>query len=421
MRALGRLTALKVRALKEAGLYADGGNLYLQVKEGGTKSWIFRYQRARRDVWMGLGSVWALTLAQAREKARECRNLLANAIDPIEARDAKQQDAKLKAARAITFRACAEAYIAAHMPGWKNPKHREQWPATLNAYVYPVIGDLSASAVDTALVMKVLEPIWRAKPETANRVRGRIERVLDWARARGHRDRDKDNPARWRGHLENLLPLRSKLARVNHHAALPYSELPRFVSELRERDGIAPRALEFTILTVARTGEVIGARWPEIDFLAKTWTVPAARMKGNREHRVPLSPRVIEILSALPREGDDDGYVFIGARKGAGLSSMALLETLRRMGRDDLTVHGFRSTFRDWAAERTHYQNHVVEMALAHVVGDKVESAYLRSDMFAKRRRLADEWAKYCVRSTASKSGEVVLFGVGSSPIRGAT
>jgi integrase len=290
--------------------------------------------------------------------------------------------------------------------GWKNAKHRAQWKSTLATYAYPVFGGLSVSTVDTALVLKTIEPIWGTKPETASRLRGRIEAVLDWARARGFRH--GENPARWRGHLDKLLPARRKIARVKHHAALPFAEIPAFMNELRARVGVSARALEFAILTTTRTSETRNARWSEIDTASKIWTIPAERMKAGREHRVPLNERAVAILRAMPRESDGDGFVFIGARSDRPISNMAMLELMRGL-RPGYVPHGFRSTFRDWAAETTNYQNHIVEMALAHVVGDKVEAAYRRGDLFEKRRRLMSDWARYCGRQV-NPDAEVVLL-----------
>jgi integrase len=305
----------------------------------------------------------------------------------------------------MTFKACAEAYMAAHQAGWRNPKHRAQWTATLNTYVYSHFGDLPVQAVDVGLVMKAVEPIWTEKPETASRVRGRIEAVLDWATARGYRK--GENPARWRGHLENLLPARSKVRRVEHHAALPYQEIGGFMAALCTQESVAARAFEFLILTAARTGEVIGARWDEFDLGERLWTVPGERMKAGREHRVPLSARAVEITQEMKaQQQDGQAFVFPGA-KGGALSNMALLMTLRRMGHADLTAHGFRSTFRDWAAERTNFPAEVAEMALAHTVSDKVEAAYRRGDLFQKRRQITEAWARFC--STAALAGAKVL------------
>jgi integrase len=303
---------------------------------------------------------------------------------------------RLDAAKAVNFKECAARYIASHRAGWRNPKHAAQWEATLATYAEPVIGGLSVQAVDTALVLKVLEPIWTVKPETAGRVRGRIESILDWAKVRGYRA--GENPARWRGHLDKLLLPHSKVRRVEHHAALPYAELPGFLVSLREQEGIAARALEFAILTAARTGEVLSARdGGEIDLLDKTWTLPATRMKAGKEHRVPLSARALAILKEMQaHRHPDDAFVFPGAKPGRPLSNMAFLMLLRRMGRSNVTVHGFRSSFRDWAAERTNFPAEVAEMALAHTVSDKTVAAYNRSDLFDRRRRLMAAWATFC-------------------------
>jgi integrase len=397
VRATGRLTALKVEKAKEPGMYADGGGLYLRVTPQGAKNWVLRYMLNRTPHWMGLGPLALYGLQEARVRALDARRKRHDGIDPIEARRAERARQRLEAAKVITLAEVAEAYIAAHKAGWRNGKHKAQWENTLKTHAAPIMS-LPVQSIDTALVLRVLEPIWTAKPETASRVRQRIESILDFAKVRGYRD--TENPARWRGHLDKLLPARGKVRAIAHHAALPYAELPDFLANLRTREAIAARALEFLILAAARTGEMIGARWSEIDFLDKTWTVPAARMKAQREHRVPLSARAIAILQEAhaARNGDDDhAFVFPGSTPGTPLSNMAFLMLLRRMGLEDLTVHGFRSTFRDWAAERTNHPNHVVEMALAHAVSDKVEQAYRRGDLFEKRRRLMQQWATFCI------------------------
>jgi integrase len=403
-RAIGRLTALKVDKAKEPGMYADGGGLYLRVTPEGARNWVLRYMLDRRPRWMGLGPLALYGLQEARAKALDARRKRHEGIDPIEARRAERARQRLDAAKAVTFKQCSEAYISAHRAGWRNGKHAGQWGATLSTYAYPIIGALPVQAVNTGLVLKVLEPIWTAKPETAGRVRGRLESILDFAKVRG--ERDGENPARWRGHLDKLLPAHSKVRQVEHHAALPYPELPTFLASLREQEGIAARALEFLILTAARTGEVIGAEWNEIDLLDKTWTLPAVRMKAHREHRVPLSPRALAILNEMRparRNDADDRFVFPGAKAGKPLSNMAFLMLLRRMGRDDLTAHGFRATFKTWASERTSFQNEIVEAALAHVIGGKVEQAYRRGDMFEKRRRLMQQWAIFCTTAPVQK------------------
>jgi integrase len=324
-------------------------------------------------------------------------------IDPIDARDALKAEQRLAEATAMTFRECAEQYIEAHVAGWKNPKHAKQWPSTLETYVYPVFGALPVQAIDVGLVMKVLQPIWQTKPETASRVRGRIESVLDWATARGYRK--GENRARWPGHLDNLLPARGKVRKVKHHPALPYADMGDFFAALHKQDGVGARALEFLILTATRTGEVIGARWEEFDIGKRVWTVPADRMKASKEHRVPLSDRALAIIEGMKAERiNDHPFVFPGARPDKGLSNMAMLKLLGRMDRDDLTAHGFRSTFRDWAAECTSFATEVAEMALAHTVSDKVEAAYRRGDLVQKRRELMEAWATYCNPETGAEN-----------------
>jgi integrase len=315
----------------------------------------------------------------------------------------------LEAAKGMTFRACAERYIEAHKAGWRNPKHALQWMSTLASYAYPVFGDLPVKAIDVGLVMKAVEPIWATKTETASRLRGRIESVLDWAAARGYRH--GDNPARWRGHLDKLLPKRAKMQRVQHHPALAYDEVGAFMDALRSQGGIAARALAFCILTATRTSETLNARWDEIDLAAKLWVIPAGRIKAGKEHRVPLSAPALAILRQLAETRSGE-FVFPGGKGGKPLSNMALLALLKRMERSDLTVHGFRSAFRDWAAERTHYPREVAEMALAHAIGDKVEAAYRQGDLFEKRRRLMEEWARFCASPRHSR--DVVPIAVGA-------
>jgi len=395
-----KLTAVKVAKLNKTGRYGDGGGLWLQVSKWGTKAWQFRYMLHDRARQMGLGSIHTLSLAEAREKAREARALLLDGIDPIDARQGQRQQARAEAAKRITFREAAERYIAAHRAGWKNEKHGEQWTRTLATYAFPVIGNLAVADIDTSHVIKVLEPIWTKKTETASRVRGRMEAVLDWAKARHFRQ--GDNPARWRGHLDKLLPAKSKVRKVKHHGAMPYAEVPAFMADLRKQDSVSARALEFTILTAARTGETIGARWSEFDLKAELWTVPADRIKAGRDHRVPLSDRCLEIIADMPREDDGDGPVFPGVRPGKGLSNMAMLELLRGMTDNGYTVHGFRSSFRDWCAEQTNYPREVAEAALAHIVGDQTEAAYRRGDALEKRRRLMAAWAGYCTGPLAA-------------------
>jgi integrase len=402
------INALSPPAIKHAkpGRHCDGNGLFLLVKETGKKSWVFRYKLAGRERDMGLGGAYgpgSVTLAEARARAVELRKLVRAGVDPITDRKAALIEAAAqshaKATQAITFKSVAAAYIAANEVGWRNAKHRAQWRSTIETYVYPYMGDLPVADVATSHVMAALEPVWHTKPETARRVRGRIESVLDYARAREWRT--GENPARWRGHIANLLPARSKAARVQHHAALPWREAGAFMTMLRKREAVAARALEFAILTAARSGEVIGARWHEIDLGTALWTVPASRMKAAREHRVPLSTDAVALLTEMAKlqpaeDGDGSAMVFPGAKPGQPLSQMAMLMLLRRMERSDLTAHGFRSTFRDWCAEATSYPNEMAEIALAHTVGDKVEAAYRRGDMIDRRRRMMDDWANFC-------------------------
>ena len=390
-----RLTTKRVAKLTEPGRYGDGRGLYLQVTPAGVRSWLLRYERGGRERAMGLGPVADFTLAEARERARKARQLLKDGIDPLDARKeqrAKQAaEAALAAAANVTFKECSDQYFKFHSRKWNNAKHSAQFLSTLKMYAYPALGKVPVAAIDKALVLKAIEPIWYTKTETASRVRGRIESVLNFAKTRGYRS--GENPAAWDGNLVHALPARSTIAKVDHHPALPFAELPDFMAQLSAREGSAARALEFTILNAARTGEVIGARWSEINLAQKLWTIPAGRMKAKKEHRVPLTDRALQILKALPREAD---FIFPGSRKGTPISNMAMAQLLKRMNRHDITVHGFRSTFRDWAAERSNYPNHVVDMALAHVISDKVEAAYRRGDLFAKRARLMSEWARYC-------------------------
>jgi len=350
---------------------------------------------------MGLGPYPDVSLQRAREKAQDARRLKLDGKDPLEARNEARAAARLEAAKAMSFKEAAEQYIEAQKAGWKNGKHAAQWTSTLKTYVYPIIGNLPIGGIDTPLVSKVLLPIWSKKAETASRVRQRIESVLNWATAHGYRQ--GANPARWRGHLKETLPKRSKVRRVKHHPALPYAELPAFMSKLNtEREGMAPEALRFTILTAARTGETIGAQWPEIDFAKEIWIVPAGRIKAERDHRVPLSKPALAILKSRHEATGGQGFIFPGPKPKRHLSNMAMLTLLGRMRRDDITVHGFRSTFRDWVEEETSFAGSVAEAALAHVVGDETEAAYRRGDLFLKRTKLMHAWASYC----ESKPGE---------------
>ncbi|MBF0561458.1 MAG: integrase arm-type DNA-binding domain-containing protein [Alphaproteobacteria bacterium] len=401
-----RLSALAVDRATKPGMYCDGLGLYLRVGPNGAKSWVFRYRADGKLRDMGLGPTHTRSLAEARAKAEEARKLRLDGGDPLKDREAARGALALEKARGMTFAQCADAYIEAHAPGWKNAKHGDQWRNTLATYAFPVFGELPVQAVDLPLVLKAIEPIWATKTETASRLRGRIESVLDWATVRGYRQ--GENPARWKGHLDSLLPARAKVAKVEHHPALPYDRMGVFMADLRRRDGTAARALEFAILTATRTSETIGATWNEIDLTNAIWTIPPERIKARKEHRVPLTAPVLAILNTMAamRQGD---FVFAGGKAGKPLSNMALLALLERMGHGDITAHGFRSSFRDWASERTAFPRDVAEMALAHAIGDKVEAAYRRGDLFAKRRQLMNAWADYCGRAVVAGDNVVAL------------
>jgi integrase len=391
-RAINRLTALAVKRAVACGLYPDGQGLYLQVSRNGSRSWVLRFRLGGARRYLGLGALHSTSLVQAREAAAAARRQLLAGIDPVESRRAKVAALRLADAKVVTFAQAAEQYMISHKPSWRNADHARQWTNSLAAYAYPIIGSLPVQAIDTTLVMKVIEPLWIARTVTASRIRGRIESVLDWASARGYRT--GDNPARWRGHLDHLLPDRSKVQKVKHHPALPYADLPVFLAALRQRDGIPAKALEFAILTAARPGEVLLADWSEIDFAARLWTVPGNRMKAGRTHRVPLSDAAMAVLEALP--GLRSGPVFPGMRPGRPIGENAMLFELRHMGCGDLTAHGFRSTFRDWAAEQTEFPAEVVEQALAHAIGNKTVAAYRRrGDLLERRRVLMTAWAAY--------------------------
>jgi integrase len=380
------------------GLYHDGGGLYLQVSDRETKAWVYRFMMAGRARKMGLGDFDLVSLKDARKKRDAAYSLVIDGVDPIDERQTRKAAQVAETAKALTFKECAEGYIEAHRAGWKSVKHADQWAATLETYAYPVIGKMQVQMVETAHVMKIIEPIWKEKTETASRVRGRIEKILD--RAKALKLRSGENPAAWRGHLDQLLPAKSQVSPVENHPALPYAELPEFMAKLRAKEGVSARALEFTILTVARTGDTIGAPRREIDKTEKLWTVPAARVKGKRgarkrDHVVPLTKQALAVLAEVPVEG---AYVFPGGKEGAGLSNAAMSELLKGMGYspDFATVHGFRSTFTDWAADQTDYPNEMLELAKAHTVSDKVEAAYRRGNMRAKRARMMADWAAYC-------------------------
>lgn len=412
-RAIQRLSPLTVTRHASPGWLCDGGGLYLRIlpatgenAPGLVKSWVYRFMLNDRRRDMGLGPFPAVSLAVARQIAGEARALVKTGRDPLEAR--KQQKAAEREARAalLTFDQAVERFLGSHEGTWRNEKHRQQWRNTLETYAGPEIGSRAVQSITTPDVMRVIEPLWSTKPETASRVRGRIERVLDWAAARSYRQ--GDNPARWRGHLDKLLPARAKVRRVQHHAAVPVDGVSAIYAKLADSTGTAALALRFLILTGARAGEVTGARWSEIDLEAGVWTVPADRIKAGRMHRVPLSVEALAILRTRA-SGDPEDYLFPGGKEGKPLSLTALSKALWTAGGEDFTVHGFRSTLRDWAAERTNFPREVAEMALAHVISDKVEAAYRRGDLFTKRAKMMQAWAGFV--TTPKRSGEVVSIG----------
>jgi integrase len=400
--------------------------LYLQVMEATRKpgqpkeyrvSWLFRYQLHGRERWAGFGPLKLVPLKDAREKWRAARQQLLEGIDPLKAKaDARAERAKAEAAT-VTFEAAAQGYFDAQSIKWRNPKHRAQFLSTMKSFAYPILGKLPVADIDTPLILKVMEqhvkaergypagPLYKSRPETASRLRGRIQNVLDWAKARGYRS--GENPAAWRGNLKHLIPAAGETKGVKHHLALPYSEIGLFMSRLKERAGVAARALEFTILTAARTNETIGAKWSEIDFKAKVWTVPPERMKARKAHRVPLSEKALDLLRSMPTEEGND-FIFIGVEKGTGISNMSMDAVLRRMNYKSVaTVHGMRSSFRDWAGEVANYPNHIAEMALAHAISSAVEKAYRRGDLFAKRAHMMESWARFCHQPPAKAGSNV--------------
>lgn len=393
-RKINRLNARGVATISKHGRHADGGGLYLSISPNGGRRWVFLFRWHGKPTEIGFGSARDVPLARARELAAQARARLAEGINPKDAR---------RTSIGTTFGECADRLIEAMRPSWRNAKHAAQWEMTLRDYAAP-LRRLPVDKITTDDVLGVLQPLWNQKPETASRLRGRIERVLDSAKAHGLR-RD-ENPARWRGHLDQLLPTRQRLAR-GHHAAMSFVDVPMFIRGLQARQATAALALEFAILTGARTGEVLGARWDEFDLQCAVWSVPATRMKAGRQHRIPLSRRAVEIVRALHETRDGD-FVFPGQKRGRPLSTMALEMVLRRMKLQGVTVHGFRSTFRDWSAECTNFSNEVCEAALAHVIENRVEAAYRRGDLFDKRRNLMEAWADYCA---GPQAGKVVAFG----------
>ena len=380
-----RLTPLKVKSLNEKGDYADGGGLYLTVSDSGAKSWIFRYSNQGRRREMGLGSVTKVGLADARKLAERASSTLALGLDPLDQR----RELRLKGSNAPTFSACAEQYIASHKPAWKNLKHGQQWENTLKAYAYPVIGDLTTDRITTDHILEILEPIWLDKAETATRVRGRVESILDWARTKGLRE--GENPARLKGHIDHLLPPSRKSKRVKHHAFLPWEDAPAFYNELTDMEGFAPKALKLVILTALRCGNVANADWKEIDLNKQVWTIPGEKMKTGVEFRIPLSSEALRVVNSLPQTSQ---FLFPGVGEKP-LTIAALTAVKNRMGKEKITVHGFRTTFRTWASDSAHAPREVSEAVLAHAVENKVEASYARTDHLERRRELMEQWAKF--------------------------
>lgn len=406
---MGNLTAQQVKNAGP-GKYEDGDGLRLVVSATGAKKWVLRFQVARKRHEMGLGAYPAVSLAKARSNAEEARERLRDGQDPITTRKVVEETPP----EIPTFTQVAARYIRIHRHGWSNSKHARQWCATLKTYARPILGKKAVNDISTEEVLSVLTPIWVKKTETAKRVQGRIENILDFAAAR--KWRDPINPARWRGHLDKLLPKPTKVQRVEHHPAMPYDEVPAFMQELKGKTGASALALQLLILTACRTNEVIGAMWTEFDLKEGIWTIPASRMKGKREHRVPLCPAALAILQAIPRMTDNP-FVFFGQRQGRPLSNMAMLQLMRGMGygvegdRGDYVPHGFRSSFRDWAGEVSHFPRDVCEMALAHVIENKAEAAYRRGDLFDKRRNMMEEWAQWCYTPNKADGNTAVSEG----------
>ena len=392
-RAINKLNAVIIANLNERGLYSDGAGLWLQVSKWGTKAWIFRYMRFGKRHQMGLGPLHTVSLQEARTRARQARQLILDGKDPLGIKREAIVAEKVAKAKEKSFAECANEYLKAKISGFRNDKHRGQWRTTLEQYAFPVLGNIPVNQIDTPLVLKVLQPLWERAPETASRLRGRIERVLAFATVK--QLRSGDNPARWHGHLKEMFAAKPD---PKHHKALPFAELPAFMARLRAKESLSARALEFTILTAARTGEVIGATWDEIDLKAKMWTVPGERMKAGREHVVPLPDRAVEILEAMPKR---EGRIF-------ALTDVAMRRCIRQMDANGYAVHGFRSSFRDWAGDRTAFAHEVIEFALAHKIPDKASASYRRYSALEKRRKLMEAFARYC--NAPAIKGEVVAL-----------
>jgi integrase len=400
-RTLNRLTAMKVAKAKKPGLLADGGGLYLRIAPGGSKQFIFRYAVNGRLRDMGIGPTHTVDLAMAREKALEARRLRLDGVDPIAHKHARMAALRAADARAVTFRQAAEGFIKDNEKEWTSARHRDEWRSTLSRYAFPVLGSLPVAAIDTPLVLKVVKPLWERVPATARRLLGRIENVLGWATV--HHYRTGDNPARWDGLIEHALPTVSGSGK--HHAALPFTDVAAFMTKVLADASVAARCLEFIALTAARLGEANKATWNEIDLENRIWTVPSNRMKGGKEHRVPLSDAAIAVLTAM-REARMNDWVFPGSREGRPVGARTVRDLVKEIAGSEITTHGFRSSFRDWASERTNFSREVAEMALAHTIPNAVEAAYRRGDLFEKRRKLMEAWAEFC--SKPQSSGKVV-------------
>ena len=403
------LTAKKVERTKTPGRYRDGlvKGLLLQITNSGAKSWVLRFELRGKERMMGLGSASEFNLKEARERARSARQLLADGVDPLDVRRERQAEAKAAAVKKLSFREAAERYFNQHQSKWTNASHRAEFLASLRSHAFPVLGDMDVAKIELADVLRCIEPIWTTIAITADRVRNRIENVLDWCVVRGHRP-PGTNPARWKNHLSEVLPAARQVAPRGHHRAIDYRELPAFMVALRAQEGVVARALEFLIYTASRRAEVLGAVWDEINFTDAVWIIPPHRMKARREHRVPLAPQAIALLRALPHE-EENPHVFVGAQAGQALGGLTLARLLKRMGRDDVVPHGMRAVFSTWASECTSHANHAIELALAHNVGNEVERAYRRGPMLAKRARLAVDWARYCCTPPAVQTSADVV------------
>ncbi len=395
-RQINKLSDRQVKAEKRPGRHADGNGLYLQVSQSASKSWLFRFMQDGKSREMGLGSINSVSLAEARALAIECKRLLRDGIDPIKKRRERLAQTKAEQKDIFTFKRCAAEYLKAHSAGWKSDRHAEIWASSVKRYADPIIGEMPIHLVDRGHIMRILDPIWRTKTETAKKLRGRLESILDWATVQDYRK--GENPARWKGHLDKLLPKPSEVSKVKHFPALPYQQIYSFMEELRQREAPSALALRLIILTACRSGEIRGAVWPEVDLDAATWTIPADRMKAGKEHVIPLCPEAVSILQSLPRMANSD-YLFSSAKSGKPLSDVVFKKLMERMERTGITTHGFRSTFRDWAAEQTSFPREVIENALAHQLKDKAEAAYFRSNLLDKRRELMNQWGEYARRS----------------------